>query len=130
MSRLRRPFSSVRSRAALAATAVVAVALVAAAFALLFALRSNLTNEASGQADQFSNEVAQQIARHVPIGKVDLEGSEDHPTQVVDAKGRLLIASEDLAKITGTGVSAVRPPSPPSTTAAGPHAHADTHPDR
>ncbi|MFI2288991.1 sensor histidine kinase [Streptomyces niveus] len=120
MSRLRRPFSSVRSRAALAATAVVAVALVAAAFALLFALRSNLTNEASGQADQFSNEVAQQIARHVPIGKLDLEGSEDHPTQVVDAKGRLLIASEDLAKITGTGVSAVRPPSPPSTTAPAP----------
>ncbi|WP_329035868.1 HAMP domain-containing histidine kinase [Streptomyces sp. NBC_01725] len=117
---MRRPFSSVRSRAALAATLVVAVALVAAAFALLFALRSNLTDQAEGQADQWSNEVAQQIANHVPIGELELPDSEDHPTQVTDAKGRLLIASEDMQSITGTGVSAVRPASPPPTTAPTP----------
>ncbi|MFD3924002.1 ATP-binding protein [Streptomyces sp. NPDC058595] len=117
---MRRPFSSVRSRAALAATLVVAVALVAAAFALLFALRSNLTDQAEGQADQWSNEVAQQIARHVPIGELELPDSEDHPTQVTDAKGRLLIASDDMESITGTGVPAVRPASPPPTTAPTP----------
>lgn len=115
---MRRPFSSVRSRAALAATAVVAVALVAAAFALLFALRANLTDQAQRQADQFSNEVAQEIARdRVPLGKVRLPSGEEHPTQVTDAKGRLLIASEDMEEITGTGVPAVRPASPPPTTA-------------
>ncbi|MEV0775867.1 HAMP domain-containing sensor histidine kinase [Streptomyces sp. NPDC050428] len=117
---MRRPFSSVRSRAALAATAVVAVALVAAAFALLFALRSNLSGQAQGQADQYSNEVALQIAKPVPIGDLDLPDSEEHPTQVTDAKGRLLIASEGLEKITGTGVPAVRPASPPPTTAPTP----------
>lgn len=112
-----RPFSSVRSRAALAATAVVAVALVAAAFALLFALRSNLTGEAEQQADRFSNEVAREIAdNRVPLGELELPSGEEHPTQVIDAKGRLVIASEDMEKITGTGVSAVRPASPPPTT--------------
>ncbi|MFE3248709.1 sensor histidine kinase [Streptomyces sp. NPDC059209] len=117
---MRRPFSSVRSRAALAATLVVAVALVAAAFALLFALRSNLTDQAEGQADQWSLEVAQQIANQDPIGELELPDSEDHPTQVTDAKGRLLVASEGLEKITGTGVSAVSPASPPPTTAPTP----------
>ncbi|WP_329381445.1 sensor histidine kinase [Streptomyces sp. NBC_01716] len=117
---MRAPFSSVRSRAALAATAVVAVALVAAAFALLFALRSNLTDQAARQADQFSLEVAQQIANRVPLGELDLPGSEDHPTQVLDGKGRLVVASEDLEKITGTGVPAVRPVSPPPTAAPTP----------
>ncbi|MFD6992679.1 sensor histidine kinase [Streptomyces sp. NPDC059943] len=117
---MRRPFSSVRSRAALAATLVVAVALVAAAFALLFALRSNLTDQAEGQADQWSNEVAQQIANHTLIGELELPDSEDHPTQVTDAAGRLLTASEDMESITGTGVAAVRPASPPPTTAPTP----------
>lgn len=117
---MRRPFSSVRSRAALAATLVVAVALVAAAFALLFALRSNLTDQAEGEADQWSLEVAQQIANQDPIGKLELPDSEDHPTQVTDAEGRLLIASEDMESITGTGVAAVRPASPPPTTAPAP----------
>ncbi|MET4923200.1 HAMP domain-containing sensor histidine kinase [Streptomyces sp. PSRA5] len=117
---MRRPFSSVRSRAALAATAVVAVALVAAAFALLFALRSNLTDQAERQADQFSNEVAQRLANQVPLGKLELPDSDEHPTQVTDARGRLVAASEGIEKITGTGVSAVRPASPPSTTAPTP----------
>lgn len=117
---MRRPFSSVRSRAALAATAVVAVALVAAAFALLFALRSNLTGQAAGEADQSSNEVAQKIANREPLGALDLPESKDHPTQVLDAKGRLIVASEDMEKITGTGVSAVSPASAPPTTAPAP----------
>ncbi|WP_405675760.1 HAMP domain-containing histidine kinase [Streptomyces sp. NBC_01511] len=117
---MRRPFSSVRSRAALAATAVVAVALVAAGFALLFALRANLTHQAEGKADQWSNEVAQRIANKVPLGDLDLPDGEDRPVQVTDAKGKLLTASEDMQRITGTGVSAVRPASPPPTTAPTP----------
>ncbi|WP_405794637.1 sensor histidine kinase [Streptomyces sp. NBC_01506] len=117
---MRRPFSSVRSRTALAATAVVAVALVAAAFALLFALRANLTNQAQGQADQSSHEVAQQLANLTSLGDLELPDSADHPVQVTDAKGKLLAAGEDMQKITGTGVAAVRPASAPPTTTPAP----------
>ncbi len=48
---MERVFGSVRSRAALAATLVVAVALVAAGTAVLLALRSNLTGQAGSAAD-------------------------------------------------------------------------------
>ncbi|MEV7421682.1 HAMP domain-containing sensor histidine kinase [Streptomyces sp. NPDC091212] len=108
----RRRFGSVRARASLGATAVVAVALLAAGLAVLLSLRSNLTEQADRQADRAAREVALDIASQAPdrVAYADLElpDEEDHPVQVTDEDGRLLVASEGLERISGTGVRAVR----------------------
>lgn len=107
MSRLRRPFSSVRARAALAATLVVAVALVAACATVLLSLRGNLTEQAGRDADSTARRVATSLATGTAPDALDLD--DEDPVQVVDGDGRLLATSEDLEKISGTGVSDVKP---------------------
>ncbi|MFJ4203872.1 sensor histidine kinase [Streptomyces sviceus] len=104
---MRRLLGSVRARATLAATAVVAVALVAAGAVVLLSLRSNLAGQADTAADGAARNVASQIAQGVPYRELDLDG--DHPAQVVDRDGRVLAASEDLEAISGTGVRDVTP---------------------
>ncbi|GAA4980708.1 sensor histidine kinase [Streptomyces hyderabadensis] len=105
MSRL---FGSVRARATLAATLVVAVALVAAGAAVLLSLRSNLLGEAGTQAERSAREVATELAVGTPYADLSLD-VDDRPVQVVDDDGVLVAASEDLEQITGTGVDAVQP---------------------
>lgn len=105
---MRRAFGSVRARAALAATLVVALALVAAGAAVLLALRTNLTGEADGSAESGARRVATALATGTAPDALDLD-DEDQPVQVVDDDGRLVAASEDLERITGTGTGAVRP---------------------
>ncbi|MFD8271702.1 ATP-binding protein [Streptomyces flaveolus] len=105
MSRL---FGSVRARATLAATLVVAVALVAAGTAVLLSLRSNLLGEAGTQAERSAREVAAELSVGTPYGELSLD-VDDRPVQVVDEAGRLVAASEDLERISGTGVAAVKP---------------------
>ncbi|MFF5564768.1 ATP-binding protein [Streptomyces sp. NPDC012623] len=108
----RRRFGSVRARASLGATAVVAVALVAAGLAVLLPLRSNLTDQADRQADRAARQVALDIAARIQgrAGYADLElpEGEDHPVRVTDENGRLLAAGEGLERIGGTAVRAVR----------------------
>ncbi|MFD8255487.1 sensor histidine kinase [Streptomyces werraensis] len=106
MSRL---FGSVRSRATLGATLVVAVALVAAGTALLLSLRSNLTGEAGTRAERSAQAVASELAARTPLGKLSGLDAEDTPVQIVDEDGVLLAASEDLERISGTGTSEVTP---------------------
>ncbi|MDI5907077.1 histidine kinase dimerization/phospho-acceptor domain-containing protein, partial [Streptomyces sp. 12257] len=108
---MRRLFGSVRARATLAATAVVAVALVAAGAVVLLSLRSNLAGQADTAADSAARNVATQIAQGVPYRELDLDG--DHPVQVVDRDGRVLAVSEDLEAISGTGAPDVTPVSSP-----------------
>ncbi|MFE4538561.1 ATP-binding protein [Streptomyces scopuliridis] len=122
----RRFASSVRARASLGATAVVAVALVAAGIAVVLSLRSNLTGQADRSADAAAREVALDIASLVPdqtsYAGLGLPDDAGHPVQVTDEGGRLLAASEDLQRIGGTGVSAVTPaksPAPGSPAAPG-----------
>ncbi|MEV5545154.1 HAMP domain-containing sensor histidine kinase [Streptomyces sp. NPDC052309] len=105
MSRL---FGSVRARATLAATLVVAVALVAAGTAVLLSLRSNLLGEAGTAAERSAREIAAELAVGTPYDQLTLD-VDDRPVQVVDEDGRLVAASEDLERISGTGVDAVRP---------------------
>ncbi|MFG3154397.1 sensor histidine kinase [Streptomyces sp. NPDC048219] len=105
MSRL---FGSVRARATLAATLVVAVALVAAGAAVLLSLRSNLLGEAGTQAERSAREVAAELAVGTPYGELSLD-VDDRPVQVVDGDGGLVAVSEDLERISGTGVAAVKP---------------------
>lgn len=105
---MKRFFSSVRARATIGASLVVAIALVAAGAAVLLSLRANLTDQAGGQAESAARGVASRIAANEPFGSLDLD-DEDHPVQVVDGDGRLVAASEDLQRISGTKTDAVKP---------------------
>ncbi|QEV20306.1 sensor histidine kinase [Streptomyces alboniger] len=104
-----RLFGSVRARATLGASLVVALALVAAGAAVLLSLRTNLTGQADGRADSAAREVASQLATGRAYDDLDLPDGEDAPVQVVDEDGRLVAASEDLERISGTGTDAVKP---------------------
>ncbi|MET8676791.1 HAMP domain-containing sensor histidine kinase [Streptomyces sp. NPDC004647] len=100
---------SVRSRAALGATAVVAVALIAAGTALLLVLRTNLTDQADLQAEVAAREVASQLATGVAYDRLEMPDGDDHPVQAVTEDGRLRAVSEDLEAVTGTGIREVTP---------------------
>ncbi|QQC91449.1 sensor histidine kinase [Streptomyces alfalfae] len=106
---MRRAFASVRARATLGASLVVALALVAAGAAVLLALRANLTAQAEGRADSAAREVATQLLAGRPYAELDLPEEDENPVQVVDDRRRLLAASEDLERISGTGTAAVKP---------------------
>ncbi|MFJ2025455.1 ATP-binding protein [Streptomyces sp. NPDC087897] len=100
---------SVRARAALGATLVVAVALVAAGLAVLLVLRTNLIDQADLQAEVAAREVAGELATGTPYGEVELDDEEDHPVQVTDEEDRVVLVSKDLRAVTGTGASGVTP---------------------
>ncbi|WP_405902766.1 HAMP domain-containing histidine kinase [Streptomyces sp. NBC_00656] len=110
---------SVRARAALGATLVVALALAAAGLAVLLVLRANLTDQAGLQAEVAAREVAGQLALGVPYDRLETGDEEDHPVQVTDEDGRVVAVSKDLEAISGTGTDRVtRAPAPtPSPTA-------------
>ncbi|GEC08451.1 two-component sensor histidine kinase [Streptomyces spinoverrucosus] len=105
---MRRLFGSVRARATLGATLVVAVALVAAGAAVLLSLYSNLTQQADAQAERSARAVAADLAGGKRYDQLSLD-DDDRPVQVVDEDGRLVAASEGLERISGTGTDAVRP---------------------
>ncbi|MFB8114615.1 sensor histidine kinase [Streptomyces sp. NPDC055962] len=105
---------SVRARAALGATLVVAVALVVAGLAVLAVLRGNLTDRAGLEAEVAAREAAGQLALGVPYAELELGDEETHPVQVTDEAGRVVAVSKDLEAISGTGTSRVVPgPSAP-----------------
>ncbi|MEV7344974.1 HAMP domain-containing sensor histidine kinase [Streptomyces sp. NPDC093544] len=108
---MRRLFGSVRSRATLGATLVVAIALIAAGTAVTLSLRSNLSGQASTQAERSARSVAADLAGGQAYDQLSLD-DDDRPVQVVDEAGTLVAASEDLERISGTGVGAVRPQPP------------------
>lgn len=100
-------FGSVRARAALGATVVVAVALVAAGLAVLGVLRSNLADRAEVDAGAAARAVASKVTGGVAYRELDL--GDDTPVQIVDEDHRVLAVSDDLQAVTGTGSSSVRP---------------------
>ncbi|MFE3824369.1 ATP-binding protein [Streptomyces sp. NPDC059092] len=130
---MRGRFSSVRAKASLGATAVVAVALVAAGIAVLLSLRVNLTGQADREADRAAREVALEIAAQAPdrtpYAKLELPDAEDHPVQVTDEDGRLLALSEGLERISGSGVATVGAVGAARNTASEPTATARTGDD-
>ncbi|MFE7213236.1 sensor histidine kinase [Streptomyces sp. NPDC057611] len=92
-----RPFSSVRARAALAATLVVSVALVAAGIAVVAVLRHNLVDRASLESEIAARTVAgSQAALNGSFGSLDLPDDDGRLVQVVDSSGKVLAAGEDL----------------------------------
>ncbi|MEE4494630.1 sensor histidine kinase [Streptomyces sp. BE230] len=100
---------SVRARAALGATVVVALALAAAGLAVLLVLRANLTDQAGLQAEVAAREVAGQLALNVPYDELKTGDEEEHPVQVTDEDGRVVAVSKDLEAISGTGTDRVTP---------------------
>ncbi|MFC8145925.1 ATP-binding protein [Streptomyces paradoxus] len=114
---MRRLFGSVRARATLGATLVVAVALVAAGAAVLLSLRSNLIGEAGTQAERSARAVASELAAGTPYDKLSGLDGDDGPVQVLDEHKRLVAASEDLERISGTDSGQVKPR--PATTPSG-----------
>ncbi|CAM5340530.1 histidine kinase OS=Streptomyces alboniger OX=132473 GN=CP975_24685 PE=4 SV=1 [Streptomyces alboniger] len=113
---MRRLFGSVRSRATLAATLVVAVALVAAGTAVLLSLRSNLIGHTGTEAEHSARTVASELTWGKRADQLSLDG-DDGPVQVVDENGTLLAVSEDLERINGTGTPDVRPQKPKTSDA-------------
>ncbi|MFE1250294.1 sensor histidine kinase [Streptomyces sp. NPDC058735] len=114
---MRRLFGSVRARATLGATLVVAVALVAAGAAVLLSLRSNLMGEAGTQAERSARAVASELAAGTPYGRLSALDGDLGPVQVLDEEGRLVAVSEDLERISGTDSARVEPQ--PAATADG-----------
>lgn len=100
---------SVTARAVFGATAVVAVAMLAAGIALLLVLRANLTDQAGLQAEVAAREVAGQLALDVPRDRLKLPDEEDHPVQVTDEDGRVVAVSKDLEALSGTGTDGATP---------------------
>jgi signal transduction histidine kinase len=93
---------SVRARAALGATAVVAVALAAASFALLAIMHTNLQRSADEAATQQADTVGRLAAQGELPELVPLTHGADF-IQVVDADGNVVAASQSL-----TGRPAIR----------------------
>ncbi|MEU9711454.1 ATP-binding protein [Streptomyces sp. NPDC047967] len=116
---------SVRARAALGATLVVAVALTGAGLAVLLVLRANLIDQADLQAEVAAREVAGALATGTPYGEVELDDEEDHPVQVTDEEGRVVLVSQDLRAVTGTGATGVTPVPPASAGATPPPGEED-----
>ncbi|MFF1450749.1 ATP-binding protein [Streptomyces sp. NPDC058274] len=104
---MRRLFGSVRARATLGATVVVAIALVAAGTAVLLSLWSNLSGQAGTQAERTARAVATQLSGGAGYDRLSLD-NDDQPVQIVDGSKRLVAASKDLERISGTGTDAVR----------------------
>ncbi|MFJ8112835.1 sensor histidine kinase [Streptomyces sp. NPDC096132] len=96
---MRRRFGSVRARATLGATLVVAVALLAAGTAVLLSLRSSLTGQAGTQAERSARAVAAQLAVGTPYEDLSSLDDDERPVRIVDAQGRQVAASEDLERI-------------------------------
>lgn len=98
--------TTVRARATVGASAVVAVALALASFALLGLLEANLLRNAENDARRQAETVAQ-LAATGKLGRVRPPARGIDFVQVVGADGRVLFASPNLA-----GVPAFPPPGP------------------
>ncbi|MEU7258657.1 HAMP domain-containing sensor histidine kinase [Streptomyces rimosus] len=107
---MRRVIGKVRVRAALGASLVVAVALVAAGTALLLVLKNNLVDQADLQAENTAREVATQIATGKSYEKLDLPDGDDRPVVVLSEDGRVLAAGDDVRAVDGKAVTARQTP--------------------
>ncbi|MET9671327.1 HAMP domain-containing sensor histidine kinase [Streptomyces sp. NPDC006475] len=100
---------SVRARAALGATLVVALALIAAGVSVLLVLRTNLIDQTDLQAEVAARETASQVALGTAFDRLDLPDGDERPVQIVDEKGRVRAVSEGLESISGTATGQVKP---------------------
>ncbi|GAA1703288.1 HAMP domain-containing sensor histidine kinase [Kribbella yunnanensis] len=107
---------SLRTRTTVAATAVVAVALVIAGLAVVLLLRANLASQAQLQAEVTAQQLASQLAGGTPITKLDLD--DERPVRITNATGKVLAASEKLTALNGQPVQPPTANPKPATTSA------------
>ncbi|MCX5601424.1 HAMP domain-containing histidine kinase [Streptomyces phaeochromogenes] len=100
---MRRRMRSVRARATLAATLVVAIALVAAGAAVLLALRASLIGQADAEADSVARNAASALSHGLAYNDLDLPDGDENPVEVLDRKGKAVASGEDVE---GMNVSA------------------------
>ncbi|WP_221348078.1 sensor histidine kinase [Streptomyces beigongshangae] len=115
---MKRLLGSVRARATLAASVVVAVALALAGAAVLLSLWTNLSEQAGTEAERAAQAVATDLVAGAAYGDLSLD-DDDQPVQVVDGAGRLVAVTKDLERIDGTGLDRVRPQAPGPVTDTG-----------
>lgn len=89
-------WTSVRARTTTAATAVVAVALTAAGLIVLAALRDNLVESASTQAEGTARDIVTQLEAGTEPARLRLPDPDDEPVQIVSADGLVLAADDEL----------------------------------
>ncbi|XVQ11753.1 ATP-binding protein [Spirillospora sp. CA-255316] len=106
---------SVRARTTAGATAVVAGALIIAGLAVVLLLRADLAGRSGLEAEVAARDVAAQLAAGTPYDRLDLPDADDHPVQVIDSRGRVRAADEDLQAV--DGVPAGRPVPVPAVAA-------------
>ncbi|WP_137845884.1 HAMP domain-containing sensor histidine kinase [Microbacterium sp. 2FI] len=92
MAARRRLWRSVRARATLGATAVVAVALVVGGFIFVAALSSSLEDASARAGEVRAEELASRVEAEGPGA---IRALEDEVAQLVDADGDVVAASED-----------------------------------
>ncbi|MET7279845.1 HAMP domain-containing sensor histidine kinase [Kribbella sp. NPDC005582] len=109
---------SLRTRTTVAATAVVAVALVIAGLAVVLLLRANLASQAQLQAEVTARQLASQLAGGTAVAKLDLD--DERPVRITDANGKLLAASEKLTAINNTPIQLPRATSKPASNPTAP----------
>lgn len=93
---MRRRMRSVRARATLAATLVVAIALVAAGAAVLLALRASLIGQADAEADSVARNAASALSHGLAYNDLDLPDGDENPVEVLDRKGKAVASGEDV----------------------------------
>ncbi|MCM2387853.1 sensor histidine kinase [Streptomyces albipurpureus] len=108
---------SVRAKAAIGATLVVAIALITTGLGLLLVLRQSLEGKINLQAEIAAREVASQFALDTPPDQLDLPGGEDRPIQVVAPKAQVIAVSPGLQSISGTSTGKTAPTPLPSPSA-------------
>ncbi|MDT0572373.1 HAMP domain-containing sensor histidine kinase [Streptomyces sp. DSM 3412] len=101
---MKRRLGSVRARATLAATVVVAVALVAAGAAVLLSLRFTLTDKADAEADSVARNAASALASGFAYAELRLPDGDENPVEVLDRDEKPVAVGEDVE---GLDVSAI-----------------------
>ncbi|MEV6565435.1 sensor histidine kinase [Streptomyces kronopolitis] len=97
---------SVRAKAAVGATMVVALALIATGVAVLLVLRGHLQSQAGLQAEVAARDVAGQIATGTAYDKLELPDGDERPVVVTSEDGRVLAVGEDVRAVDGKRVKA------------------------
>ncbi|MGI5194217.1 ATP-binding protein [Streptomyces sp. CA-288835] len=105
---MKRRLASVRARATLAATLVVAIALVAAGTAVLMSLRFSLTDKADAEADSVARNAASALANGFAYDELNLPDGDENPVEVLDRNEKPVAAGEDVEAMNVTAVASKR----------------------